>query len=169
MNTAERIKTAVTMPDIYEKYGFEPNRAGFIVCPFHREDTPSLGMYRSGTTWHCFGCGAGGSVIDFVMRLFSLSFRQAVVRIDNDFGLRLIPGKPDARKTVEIVKERRIQEQEAKRRQEQLDKLWKRYAIIDRFLSTHLPEEESGGDFGALLGELDRLWWRIEEMTQKGR
>ena len=47
--------------------------------------------------------------------------------------------------------------------------MWKRYAIIDRFLSTHLPEEESGGAFGALLGELDRLWWRIEEMTQKGR
>ena len=98
MNTAERIKTAVTMPDIYEKYGFEPNRAGFIVCPFHREDTPSLGIYRGGTTWHCFGCGAGGSVIDFVMRLFSLSFRQAVVRIDNDFGLHLVPGRPDARK-----------------------------------------------------------------------
>lgn len=169
MNTAERIKTVVTMPDIYEKYGFEPNRAGFIVCPFHREDTPSLGIYRGGTTWHCFGCGAGGSVIDFVMRLFSLSFRQAIVRIDNDFGLHLTPGRPDIRRTAEIEKERKRQKQETQKRQDQLNKLWKRYAMIDRFLSTHMPEEGNAGGFGALLGELDRLWWMIEEMTQKGR
>lgn len=73
------IKGSLTMRDIFAKYGFEQNRAGFIVCPFHSEKTASLGTYANDKRWKCFGCGAGGDVISFVMKLFGLNFSQAVI------------------------------------------------------------------------------------------
>ena len=80
------IKGSLTMRDIFAKYGFEQNRAGFIVCPFHSEKTASLGTYANDKRWKCFGCGAGGDVISFVMKLFGLNFSQAVIRLGADFG-----------------------------------------------------------------------------------
>lgn len=107
MNAAEQIKERINMMDVLDVYGFHPNRAGFICCPFHEEKTPSLKAYKNHTRWHCFGCDAGGNVIDFVMRLFGLNFRQAVVRIDVDFGLCLNTGKRlTVRERHEAIKKR---------------------------------------------------------------
>ena len=39
------------------------------LCPFHREKTPSFHITPSKNLFHCLGCDAGGSVIDFIMRL----------------------------------------------------------------------------------------------------
>ena len=98
MNTAEEIKRLLSIRQVAEHYGFEPNRAGYIQCPFHQEKTASLMLYsESGRGWHCFGCGKGGSVIDFVMELFGVSFRQAVLRLNEDFALGLTGSRPDAR------------------------------------------------------------------------
>ena len=90
MNAANEIKQHVSMREAGEFYGFKPNRAGFISCPFHADKTPSLKLYdEPGRGFSCYGCGATGSVIDFVMRLFNIGFRQAVVRIDHDFRLNI--------------------------------------------------------------------------------
>lgn len=77
----------VSVPDVARHYGFTPNRAGFICCPFHHEKTPSLKL--SEHRWHCFGCGAGGSVIDFVSQLLGLDPLAAVERLNVDFSLNL--------------------------------------------------------------------------------
>ena len=79
------------MTDICRKYGFEITRGGYILCPFHHEKTASLKLYPKG--FHCFGCGAGGSVIDFAMRYFGLDFRAAAGRLNYDFGLGLPAGR----------------------------------------------------------------------------
>lgn len=92
MNTmAAQIRERLPAREVVEFYGFHPNGAGFIRCPFHAgDDHGSLKVYSGGKAgWHCFGCGAGGSVIDFVMRLFDLSFRQACTRLNADFRLGL--------------------------------------------------------------------------------
>ena len=90
MSAADEIKQRVSMRQAAEFYEFKPNRMGFINCPFHNEKTPSLKLYdEPGRGFSCFGCGATGSVIDFVMRLFNIGFRQAVVRIDHDFRLNI--------------------------------------------------------------------------------
>lgn len=111
MNAAEAIRGRVTMEDVYKRYGFQPNRAGFLVCPFHTEKTASLKMYDSGRKWKCFGCGKGGSVIDFVMELYGIDFRQAVTRINNDFGLGIITKNRRAglREALKIKAEREKQ------------------------------------------------------------
>ena len=47
-------------------------------CPFHDDKTPSFVIYKEENTFHCFGCGAHGDVMDFVMRRDGLSFRKAI-------------------------------------------------------------------------------------------
>lgn len=57
----------------------QPNRAGFIRCPFHSEDTPSCKIYTHQNRWHCFGaCGKGGDVLDLYMELYGTNFIEAV-------------------------------------------------------------------------------------------
>jgi DNA primase len=52
-------------------------------CPFHEDRTPSFVLYPQTGTFHCFGCRAHGDVITFLMRLESLSFREAVSVLRN--------------------------------------------------------------------------------------
>lgn len=113
---ADTVKAMLTMDQVARRYGFEPNRSGFIRCPFHSEKTASLKIYPGQGGFHCFGCGAGGSVIDFVMRLFDLSFSQAVVRLSADFGLGLTAARKTKAQASQILQKRRM-EQEQKERQ----------------------------------------------------
>lgn len=107
------------MRQVAEHYGFEPNRSGYICCPFHHEKTASLKVYPDNKGFHCFGCGAHGTVIDFVMRLFDISFAQAVVRISSDFGLGLTTRRPTKREASRILEERERREREKEEEREQ--------------------------------------------------
>ena len=125
------IKRLVPMADAAALYGFPPNRAGYICCPFHAEKTGSCKIYPEDGGWHCFGCGAGGSVIDFVMKLFDLNFQQACLRLNMDFRLGLTRDEPDRAARSERLEEMRREKQrreklEAKYRElaEEHRKLW---------------------------------------------
>lgn len=113
---SEQIKSALTAQEVVERYGFEVNRAGFIKCPFHQgDDHGSLKVYPGARGWHCFGCGIGGSVIDFVMALFGLSAKDAMEQLNVDFGLHLTADKETHTERSERVKaaERAARELEA--------------------------------------------------------
>lgn len=56
-------------------------------CPFHNEKTPSFYVYDDG--FHCFGCGAHGDAIGFVMRMDGADFREAVERLAGEAGLEV--------------------------------------------------------------------------------
>lgn len=100
MNIATQIKQLLDVEQVFEYYGGKPNRRGFVSCPFHSEKTPSLSMKKG--KWKCFGCGEGGSVIDYVMKLFNINLSQAIVRLNHDFNLGVINEKPDLRKVQEL-------------------------------------------------------------------
>ena len=111
---ARQIKERLTTRQVVELYGFHPDRGGYIQCPFHTGDNHgSLKVYDgSKTGWHCFGCGAGGSVIDFVMRLFGLSFAQACLKLNCDFGLGLTGERPSMAERSALLEARRREAQE---------------------------------------------------------
>ena len=48
------------------------------LCPFHGEKTPSFIVTPKRGTWHCFGCGAGGDVFGWLMRINTMTFPDAV-------------------------------------------------------------------------------------------
>lgn len=59
------------------------------LCPFHKEKTPSFTVNEEKGFYHCFGCGAHGSLFDFVMAVDGLSFREAVAKLAAEAGLSL--------------------------------------------------------------------------------
>jgi DNA primase len=59
------------------------------LCPFHDEKTPSFSVRPSVGSWHCFGCGEGGDVISFLMKVDHLSFSETVERLAARYGIQL--------------------------------------------------------------------------------
>jgi DNA primase len=59
------------------------------LCPFHDEKSPSMNVRPTHGTFHCFGCGEGGSVFDFVMKIEHVGFVEAVERLADRVGFRL--------------------------------------------------------------------------------
>lgn len=114
---AAEIKRALPARDVLEHYGFHPSRTGFLQCPFHQGDKHgSLKVYDGERGWHCFGCGRGGSVIDFVMELFGIGFREACLRLNEEFHLGLSDRKPSRAEVSALLRAR--QEAEARRERE---------------------------------------------------
>lgn len=74
--TVEEIKDTYSMRDIVARYGFQPNRRGFIPCPFHSGDRQaSMKVY--GRDYHCHACGANGDIFTFVEQMEDVPFKEA--------------------------------------------------------------------------------------------
>ena len=116
-DAAAQIKETLTAREVVEFYGFTPNRSGYIHCPFHAGDNNgSLKVYDGDRGWHCIGCNDGGTDIDIEMKLIDISLRQAVLRIDSDFGLRLTYERPDPKARSALLEKRRAEAEEKARR-----------------------------------------------------
>ena len=64
----------------------------FIKCPFHEgDDTPSLCVYPDSQSWHCFGCGKGGSIYNWIVDKEGLTFGEAIERVTKLAGIELTP------------------------------------------------------------------------------
>ncbi len=77
----ERIKAEVSLVRLAENQGYVLVKQGkdfALCCPFHEDKTPSCVITPKSNLFNCFGCGAGGSVIDWVMKTQGISFRHAV-------------------------------------------------------------------------------------------
>ncbi len=77
------------------------------LCPFHNEKTPSFNVNSSRQIFHCFGCGVGGNVFSFLMRMEGLAFPQAVKRLADQVGVDI----PDDEPSPEEVR-RRLEREE---------------------------------------------------------
>ena len=63
------------------------NRKG--LCPFHSEKTPSMVVYNDTQSFYCFGCGTGGDVITFIMKIENLDYVEAVKLLAQRAGLEI--------------------------------------------------------------------------------
>jgi DNA primase len=164
-----RIVESVPMVAVAERYGFSVNRAGDMVCPFQEHSHPALHVYPEDRGWYCFHCGEGGSVIDFVAKLFHLTPRQAAIRLDNDFHLGLTTQRPDRRAVNEWVEKRRREQDKLAAYQAEYDaKCREAYAI--RSAPKPPPGSPLWGEYAALLGRLDYLencWFEQHKWAER--
>ena len=106
--TREEIKEKYSMRDVLDRYGLEPNRAGFLRCPFHQGDREaSLKVYPH--DYHCFGCGANGDIFDFIMRMEDLSFREAFLALGGEY--ESVPQFQRVRRRIQFERRRREKQQ----------------------------------------------------------
>ena len=78
--------------DVIGSYVNLSKRSGanlFGLCPFHNERTPSFAVNPSGQFYHCFGCGKGGGVINFIMEIENLSYPDAVRHLAARVGMEV--------------------------------------------------------------------------------
>ncbi len=85
----EKLKSRLDIVEVLSEY-ISLKRAGQnykALCPFHNEKTPSFVISPDKQVFHCFGCGAGGDLVAFVMRYESLGFSEAVRSLADKAGL----------------------------------------------------------------------------------
>lgn len=90
--TIQRVTEANDIVEVIGSY-FPLKRAGTsfrAICPFHREKSPSFHVNPARQAFHCFGCGAGGGVLRFVMDYEHIDFPAAVRRLAQRAGIPVI-------------------------------------------------------------------------------
>jgi DNA primase len=87
----EEVKAKVNIVDLIGRYvALKPAGKSYKGrCPFHPDNTPSLVVSPEKGLWHCFGCGAGGDAIGFIMRVERLSFPEALGRLAQEVGIEV--------------------------------------------------------------------------------
>ena len=72
-------------------------RSYMAVCPFHQEKTPSMSIDRARGLYHCFGCGKGGDVFEFVQETRGVDFREALDMLAAKAGITLVRDPAEAK------------------------------------------------------------------------
>lgn len=74
----------------------------FGICPFHNEKTPSFSVSAHKKMFYCFGCGAGGNVITFLMKHHGISFPEAVTMLARKYSIEIETGpvNPEVKKKM---------------------------------------------------------------------
>ncbi len=97
--TIQRVAEANDIVEVVQSY-FPLRRAGtswVAICPFHQEKSPSFHVNPQRQSFHCFGCGKGGSVIGFVMEYEHIDFPSAVRRLAQKANIPILEeeGSPE--------------------------------------------------------------------------
>ena len=111
--TAEDIKRAYSMRDILSRYGLQPNRAGFLNCPFHQGDrTASLKVYKD--SFYCFGCGATGDIFKFIQMMDHCDFKTAFLSLGGSYDHTNESERRHKLRDLEIQRRKRERERQEK-------------------------------------------------------
>ena len=151
MDYASEIKNRISMPEMMLHYGFDVDRAGFCCCPLHGEKTGSFKAYPGNRGFACFGCGSHGSVIDFVIQYFGLTFGDALEKINTDFSLGLPIGQRmtlrQRGQLFEAEQKRKAALEKWKADQDALtkayDSAFSEWVYLDRNLRKYKPKSEA--------------------------
>ncbi len=96
----QELLARIDIVDVIERYlPLKKAGANYVACcPFHSEKTPSFSVSPSKQFYHCFGCGAHGSAIGFIMEYAGLGFIEAVEDLAWTIGLQVPQQRPDERR-----------------------------------------------------------------------
>ena len=88
----------------YVRLGKKSGSNLFGLCPFHGEKTPSFSVSPDKQIYHCFGCGKGGGVINFIMEIEGLNFPEAVEFLAKRVNMQM----PEQEESAESKKRGRL-------------------------------------------------------------
>lgn len=108
----EAVLKAHDITDVVGKYVHLSKQGHYLkgLCPFHSEKTPSFTVTPERQIFHCFGCGAGGNSIQFVMQKEGLTFSEAVRQLAEEAGIPIGPEdaysepSPQQQERIELLK-----------------------------------------------------------------
>lgn len=109
-NSVDQVVATADMVEVVGQYT-ELRKAGANYsgrCPFHEERTPSFSVNPSEKLYYCFGCGAGGNLIGFVMAKENLDFPAAVEYLADKYGIALEYEESTARGDAERRRRERL-------------------------------------------------------------
>jgi DNA primase len=179
---SEIINSRLTTREVAVRYGLEPNRKGFVCCPFHHEKTASMKIYPDSRGFYCFGCGAGGDTIGLVGKMFDVDYQQALRKLDEDFDLCLYkkPTLTQRRKFNEQLKTDKQQRELLKKHREYSDFAYILLLRYRRWLNRQEQTESVRFDISYVDRLLDRyshyenlidfdIWARLNALHSKHR
>jgi len=90
-DTIDRIRDSADIVDVVSHHVdlTKRGRNFFGLCPFHNEKTPSFSVAPDKGIYHCFGCGNGGSALNFIMEVEKISFVEAVTQLGKKLGIEV--------------------------------------------------------------------------------
>lgn len=92
-STIRQVHDRIDIVDVVSRFNITLTRKGAHytgLCPFHNEKTGSFIVSPSRNTYHCFGCGAHGDGIDFVMKLDNRTYPEAIEYLANMYGIQIL-------------------------------------------------------------------------------
>jgi DNA primase (bacterial type) len=139
----DHIRQTLNIEEVARRYGLEVNRHHKTLCLFHNDHHESMSFKNN--RFKCFACGAGGTAIDLVAKLFDLEPLEAVKKINVDFGLGL-DFKGEYRSDTAKIQEMERQRQLKQAFDDWVDKTHSTYARLARHymqnIQKHRPINE---------------------------
>lgn len=158
--TTDEIKQSVSMRELVERYGIHIDRKGFCCCPFHKEKTGSMKIYKD--SYNCFGCGANGDIFSFVMGMENCDFKTAYkalggsYRQQSDHQRKIYHYHLQKRKEDEIKRLQRIEQEKKEVTEEiRMQKLFKKLSPV------------FSDDWCEAVNRLEYLFYKLEYLTEK--
>lgn len=160
--TTDEIKQLVSMQEVVERYGIRIDRKGFCCCPFHKEKTGSMKIYKS--SYNCFGCGANGDIFSFVMGMDHCDFKTAYKALGGSYKQQtdrqrnLYQYHLQKRKEKEIKRQQRLIHEKREMIEEvKMQKLFKKLSPV------------FSDDWCEAVNRLEYLYYRLELLTEETR
>lgn len=176
-NLVIMLRSALNIKEVAERYGLDFNKAGFAVCPFHKEDTASFKIWDEQRA-HCFGCNKTTDVIGLTMHLFDITFQEALQKLNADFHLNLPIGhKQTIRERLTFSQKMRERERELKERrdairawEEEYDRLWDLWCKYDKAIRELKPEsakDEINPFYVEAITNIQRIKYELDSLPQR--
>lgn len=159
--TTDEIKQSVSMREVVERYGYHPNRAGFISCPFHHGDhTPSMKIYKR--DYHCHACGANGDIFSFVMSMEHCDFKTAFKMLGGSYK-----AKSDHQRNLHHYHLEKRKQNELKRLQKKENEKKQVNAEIKKYREISQKSEVFSDEWTNAMNKLEYLFYKFDYLMEQ--